>query len=322
MRRAARSRWILVGMIPILMMNAAVAAPGDAPTDADLEIVATTSHPFSEPAPRVASERVPLIEMFTATWCSVCAEAERALERILEEEHAGPAPATLAYHPVPDGEDPFGFPEGHERMVEGKYGAVGFPTIWIDGKWEIEDSTGGSTVDVGIEEMYYQTISRTLRDARDDPAAYALKTDWSEEDGEIVVRLDLNVVEALAGPFDVRLALWEDHLRFGGSNGIDDHRMTARALYAAQNVPFLFKGNNWTAEWAFSLPPGVDLEQSGFTVFVERRPVEPASGGPDEIMGYAFGVAATSAVAIFVLRRKNNAPRQKDTKEGPGGEQG
>lgn len=293
------------------------------------QVLATAVHPFDDPEPRRTEDRVPLLEVFTATWCPPCAPADRALERIMDDMSPGLAKgpgengstdgdridlALLAYHPFPDPEglDPFGIPEGHARM-RAKYDAFWFPTVLVDGHLEDGPTTRSIDVQAGIEEVHHQSYRGLIEQARAVPPVFTLETDWVQDGGNLTVSVHVEAVAHAEGPFLVRGAFWEDHLHHRGQNGIEDHRMTVRAMTGTQVVPRLAPGEETTLTWDLRIPANIAFDGSGITFFVETPMPDEETVTPAMIMTYAIGIGVAAVLLVFGLRRyERQARRAKD----------
>lgn len=310
--------------VPVVGGQEDVGATGSRPG----QVMATATHPFADPAPRTTSERVPLLEVFTATWCPPCAPADRALERLLDEMSPGLSKgaagndtnatdddridlSVLAFHPFPDpeGEDPYGIPEGHARMRT-KYDAFWFPTVWIDGHLEDGPTTRSVEVAAGMEEVHYQSYKGLIGQALEVPPVFEVTTEWTHDARNLTVHVHLEALALAEGPFLVRGALWEDHLRFAGANGIEDHRMTVRSLTSTQVVPALAPGESTTLTWKLRVPAHMEFDASGATFFVETPIARDDAVTPAMVMAFAAGVGGVAAVAVFALRTHERKERR------------
>lgn len=148
--------------------------------------------------------RTVLAELFTATWCPSCPEAQAALERLSAE--LGPdSLVVLAYHP--QGADPFGIPEADERASA--YGVRGLPTLILDGTERVVGAAGD------LYERYHELVRARL--AQPGPIRIDAITHPPER-GEVLVELSLKVVDPL--PEDqliLQFAVLEDSLYYLGS---------------------------------------------------------------------------------------------------------
>ncbi len=106
---------------------------------------------FLRPTRAVAAERVVIAEDFTATWCTYCPYAGRALHRMLNE-----LPTTFTCLQI-HGADAYAISWGSTR--ETFYGVSGYPTVWFDGQNRAE---GAYTNDLS-QYNWYMSLYNTCR---------------------------------------------------------------------------------------------------------------------------------------------------------------
>lgn len=283
------------------------------------QVLATSVHPFATGATQTTNGSVPLLELFTATWCPPCAPADHAVDRLLREDSAAraavnqslaPQLAVLAYHPVPDpgAEDPFGIPAGMTRM-ERKYEAFWFPSMYVNGVFEDAATTRSMDVDAAMEEATYNGYKKLIRQANAIPYLFGLTTNLSFENGTMSVVARMSAHAHVDDPLYVQIAIWEDHLAFPGSNGVDEHRMVVRALLDRQYKPDGAQpGDEWLARWDVVLPKGINLDNAGVTVFVETAWEFTPKDQAGAMMSFALASSAAVGVAVFAATRKGRKP--------------
>lgn len=272
------------------------------------EVLQSVMHKLLDTNRTVRADRVPLFEMWTATWCLPCAPADRAADRMLEvldpgfslgenatgehrlnessSEKRENGVAFVAYHPLgvgrSFGNDPFGFPEGAARIRE-KYGDVWFPSVWVDGIFEDTAESRANVAAEGLEEIHYETYRQIVSDAGKRPSPLVLDVRTVVEETTVRVEVRATARERIEGPLVLTGVLWEDGLRHSGENGVDVHRMTAKAMFPRESHRWGLDLNEaivttWTTDLGLLKDPG----RSGVTIFVEEdwraSTVDPLQG--------------------------------------------
>ncbi|MBW3581683.1 MAG: hypothetical protein KY455_01160 [Euryarchaeota archaeon] len=303
------------------------------------EVLQSVMHKLLDTNRTVRADRVPLFEMWTATWCLPCAPADRAADRMLEvldpafllgpnatgthrlnessSEKRENGVAFVAYHPLgvgrSFGNDPFGFPEGAARIRE-KYGDVWFPSVWVDGIFQETAENRANVAAEGLEDIHYETYRKIVSDAgkRESPLVLDVRTVVENETVRLEVRATAR--ERIEGPLVLTGVLWEDGLRHAGENGIDIHRMTAKAMFPREAHRGGLATNEaivaaWTTDIGLLKEPG----RSGVTVFVEQdwraSTVDPLQG---RIITFFI---ATGIVFLAFLVMARYERRRRVTKE-------
>jgi thiol-disulfide isomerase/thioredoxin len=265
---------------------------------------------FSNPDVAQPEGRVVLAEDYTATWCPPCADADGALTRLLDERspafraaNVTEEPSRLALlqmHPWPDlgrvgnDADPFGVPEGSDRMQE-KYGAFWFPTTVFDGVLRDEPDPGNVTTVAGGVEAKYATYRLALETRLAIPAAAEVSVT-----GDLAAVTVTIVPNARVGARDLvaYVALAEDHVPYAGSNGVADHRFTLRALLEPETWRGP-EGRTFTRE--LSLSGLWNASRLSAVAWVEtEKPVPEAAAQANELFLFAVGSAVVLAVGLVV----------------------
>ncbi len=298
------------------------------------QILNTAVHPFSRNNTTVVEEKIPILEMFTATWCPPCAPADRAIERLMAEKSPGLRAggngsddaidlALLSYHPFPDvgGEDPFGIPEGHNRLSE-KHDVFWFPSAYVDGVLEDAPQTRDLAVDVGMEETLYNSYRNLISSAEGNDPPFILSIETEQigfEPPEWGVHVRVEAKRAIETPLFMQGALWEDHVQFAGSNEIEDHRMVVRAMAPQAFAPDgLEAGEVWEETLHVTAPPAVDPDQAGVTVLIETQWGSERDDRAGFFFGFALFVAVGSvATAAWQINAKSRRRGEKKTRTAP-----
>ncbi len=322
---------VLVLPLPIAGQDLEV-APADSPAPGQVLNVAV--HPFDTEGPTIVQDKVPLLEVFTATWCPPCQPSHNAVERLMDEHspglgvnnNASDAPVRLgllSYHPFPDigQEDPFGIPEGHNRL-EQKHGVFWFPSAIVDGVLEDAPETRSNAVDVGMEDVFYNSYTDMIRSTQDNdpPFVLSVHSERVEEDPatwDVTVRVE--ATRPIENPLSMQGVLWEDHKQFAGSNGVERHRMIVRAMASEASSPErLAEGEVWEETLRLVAPAAVDAQQAGVSVIVEA----PWGEERDERAVWFFGLAlfvmgGTAVTAGWQIHAQN---RRRGAQNARGGE--
>jgi thiol-disulfide isomerase/thioredoxin len=192
------------------------------------EIIQSAVYRFNQTQMTEQTDKVVLAEMFTATWCTVCAVAEPKLEQLSEEY--GDELAVLEYHPYQDTQgDIFGIQEGHLRMTN-YYGSDQFPTTVFDGV----NMKVGISSEEDIYTAYKSNIDFGL--GRTTPVTIKIEGAVNETSGH------LNVTFETQGYFSdtlsARLVVFEDDIFYDypGSNGITNHRFVVRDIPESEDI--------------------------------------------------------------------------------------
>ena len=193
-----------------------------------------------------------LAELYTATWCPPCVDADAAFEELMDEEehYSRERLNVLFYHPHPDShdEDPFGTPKGQARIGE-LYGFNSYPSVAFNG---IREEIGAPE---DIQDRYIDHIHTLLSKKN----IVSFKGDISAMDTFVEFNVTVKATSDVH-PINLKffLMLIEDHLYFNGSNGVTDHRNVVREIYMEEEFqlalePKLFQqGFALSNEWNMS----------------------------------------------------------------------
>jgi thiol-disulfide isomerase/thioredoxin len=265
------------------------------------------------------TDKVVLIEMYTATWCAFCATVEPVVD-ILSKEY-GSDLAVLEYHPYPntDGEI-FGFSAGSKRMAS-YYDTDQFPTTVFDG---IIKNIGIA----GSESDIYSTF-KTYIDQR------------MKKEPKVGIRLQgglnggsgwVNATFETEGYFSInpsaRVVVFEDDIYYDylGSNGITNHRFVVRDILLNQEIA-INATSRYNFNDSFQLDPEWNTSKLGVVAFAQsdsKTRYASSLGGldpHDEQIGIWVVVILACillliSVIIAILRRKKrtsvNLPRRDE----------
>ncbi|MBW3583688.1 MAG: glutaredoxin [Euryarchaeota archaeon] len=287
--------WI-VPLVFIALLHPVDAKPApDVPADAQ-RVLAAFVHPLDQDRISHPEGGTRLVEIYTASWCPVCAEAERALDRLFNESiDAQDSMTLLAYHPWPDRSDPLGFAEGDARMTE-RFGAVAFPTIWVDGMWKDSAATRPMDVSEGLEEVFYQSLQNMLGWANDVPRDLTALTEVgpSSEQG---LAITVTSSSSLAGPLVVTPVLWEDPVQHNERV----HRLVARGTLEPHTILKVEADAPIRLTWNLGTEPAEG--RLGVTIIVEEAPRRETATVPAVSVVSVLGALVSAAVLTAALRR-------------------
>lgn len=327
-RTTTRVAWSAAVWVALLLFSTVGAGQGffipSADTPDEGQVLNTAIHPFHRNETTVVEDKVPLLEMFTASWCPPCAPADRAIERLMAEKSPGLRAgafanqshdeiqlALLSYHPFPDvgGEDPFGIPEGHNRLSE-KHDVFWFPSAYVDGVLEDAPQTRETAVDVGLEETLYNSYRNLISSAEgnDPPFTLSVQTEQiSTEPPEWEVHVRVEATRGITTPLFMQGTLWEDHVHFPGSSGVENHRMVVRAMAPQALAPDgLAAGEIWEETLRLTAPPAVDPAKAGAAVIIEAQWGRERDERAGLFFGFALFVAIGSvATAAWQINTKS-----------------
>jgi len=189
-----------------------------------------------------AADRLVVTELFTAQNCPYCAYADPALGEVYGSNRGDIA--VIAFHPLSyDGEaDPMGLQPAEERGA--RYGIEGFPTVVFDGIGRV----------VGGYEDVNDDYERELGDRLEVSAPLKLRMGLERSDSTLSVWMNGTPEEDILNDTELSVVLVQDHVRFNGSNGLDDFRFVARAVKTKDvdvlegepfSLRFSFTVNTW-----------------------------------------------------------------------------
>jgi len=258
------------------------------PTDRDtIEIlnVAKGAHTFKvravdddgdvDPSPAVcnftASEtgdlvpRVLMAEMFTATWCRNCPEAEEALNSLM----ADPGPdeiCIVAYHGTPDrdvmaSDETAARIDWYESDPDFPVIVGGFPTVVFDGLRYVQ----GARTPEEAEANYRIEVNAR----KDVGSPVSVRLEGSVEAGGGDVTAVVKVEDRLPdGNFVINIVVIEDHIeQWGPWSSLYD--FVARDILEAEQLSVTSVGDSVSVERQFALGEGWVLENMDVIAFVQ-----------------------------------------------------
>jgi hypothetical protein len=322
---------LLVALSLSLGTHAQVSVPS-ADDPAPGQVLNVAVHPFSNENETLVEHKIPLMEVFTATWCPPCRPAHGATERLMAERSPSLGSGggiedpvrlgLLSYHPFPDvgGEDPFGIPEGHNRLAQ-KHNVFWFPSAYFDGILEDAPQTRTMSVDVGLEDILYNSYKGLIERAEttDPPFVLSVQSQQADEALTWDIEMSLTATRSIDMPLFVQGVLWEDHVHFPGSSEVDIHRMVVRAMSPTAEAPAsLEAGETWSHSFTLTAPRAVDPERAGVTLIVEA----PWGEERDERAGWFFAFAlfvagGTAVTAAWQVRSKEKKRNDRKTGNPP-----
>jgi thiol-disulfide isomerase/thioredoxin len=258
------------------------------PTDRDtieIQDVARGAHTFKvravddeggvDPSPAVCSfttseagnlvPRVIMVEMFTATWCRNCPEAEAALNSLMEDP--GPeAICIVAYHGTPD-RDVLASEETAARIdwYESDPGfpviVGGFPTVVFDGSRFVQGARTPEEAEVNYR------IEVNARKDVGSPLSIRLSGSIDSQGGDVtaLVRVEDRLPE---GSLVLNLVVIEDHVaQWGPWTSVYD--FVTRDILQAEEINVESVGDSVSVERQFTLGEGWIPDNMDVIAFVQ-----------------------------------------------------
>jgi thiol-disulfide isomerase/thioredoxin len=256
------------------------------------------------------TEKVVLIEMYTATWCPSCGTVEPVVDTLSKEY--GQDLAVLEYHPYPntDGEI-FGFNAGNQRMAS-YYNTNKFPTTVFDG---VIKNIGAFSSDEDIYSTFKTYIDQRMK--KEPKVSIKLQGGLDGASGWV------NATFETEGYFSTNpsasIVVFEDDIYYDypESNNITNHRFVVRDIMLDQEITI-----NATSKFnfndSFRLDPEWNTSKLGVVAFVQsdsKTQYASSLGGlnPQDDQIGVWAVAILMAILIFVsiiimILRKRKGP--------------
>jgi len=264
------------------------------------EVIQSAVFLFNETGSVEQTEKVALVEMFTATWCVVCAVTEPVMND-LSGEYSSKL-AVLEYY---TSGDIFGTPGGSLRMNE-YYNADTFPTVMFDG---VIKKVGAESLDEDLHTTYGNYIKSRLD--RISPVIIDINGAITGTSGRV------NVTYETQGYFSnelrARIVVFEDNIHYNGSNGITDHRFVVREILSEEGI-VINRSADARLERDFLVEVDWNVSKMGVVAFVQSdsgtRYADSLSGfnqGNDQSVVWIMIIMVLVLVSILLiafLRRK------------------
>ena len=196
------------------------------------------------------SELPPIVEVYTATWCSNCVDVEHALDNIENES------GIQQYHihrAINEIQDPLGSIEIDQHFID-RYGTQAPPAVIFN----------GTTIKIGsvaeaatLEEEFTALSDVHLSLIGDSSFAW---TPVSQDAGFVAWSLDVESMTAPEGSTIVAQAwIVEDSARFeDGSNGLENYPHVVRGIVELGHLNLTSESVSMTGNTTVSLPPAYD----------------------------------------------------------------
>jgi hypothetical protein len=212
------------------------------------------------------TQRNPLIEFCTGTWCQWCPCGDWTIENLLV---AHPNLIPLAYH-GPVGQDPYSYFQGNEILSV--FGFAGYPTASVD-----RASAPGD----------YTSWTSKVNSRINVPATVSIDMEksFNQLTGQLDATINMTALENLTGQFKYSIVLTEDSLIYnqvnngvcvtGGQNWV--HYWVVRSMingYAGEDVN---SGSTWnmgdmiSKTISYSVPSTFNADKCNLVVFVYKQ---------------------------------------------------
>ncbi len=184
-----------------------------------------------------------VMELFTATWCSNCPDADTALEKLAGE--LGDSLTIIEYHPlVGTPSDPLATSQTQERGQF--YGVEAWPTLWCD----------GVTSQTGTAQDPYQTYATLARNRLLLNSPVSLNVTGTVQGASLQYNISIDP-RASISKADLRLLVMvlEDSVFYNAPNMVSIHRYVCRRIEpGTQGLPLsLIPGITQLKQGAVSL---------------------------------------------------------------------
>lgn len=212
------------------------------------------------------TERNPLIEFCTGTWCQWCPCGDFTIEQLLAEH---PNIIPLAYH-GPAGQDPYSIFPGNE--IINLIGYSGYPTATIDRTNNPGDyTTWTSKVNQRINVPATVTID--------------IERSFDQTTGELNATVNMTPLQNLSGQFKYNIVLTEDSLIYtqvnngvcvgGGANWV--HLWVVRAMINGASGENVNTGSTWdtgdmiSKSVTYTVPSNFNPDKCNLVAFVYKQ---------------------------------------------------
>ncbi|HSD62241.1 MAG TPA: Omp28-related outer membrane protein [Ignavibacteriaceae bacterium] len=212
------------------------------------------------------TERNPLIEFCTGTWCQWCPCGDYTIEQLLI---AHPNLIPLAYH-GPVGQDPYSVFPGNE--IINLMGYSGYPTATVDRSSGLGD---------------YTTWTGKVNNRINVPATVTIDIErgFDQSTGELNATVNMTPLQDLAGQFKYNIVLTEDSLIYnqvnngqcvsGGPNWV--HYWVVRAMINGASGENVNDGGTWSTgdmiskSVTYTIPATYNPDKCNLIVFVYKQ---------------------------------------------------
>jgi hypothetical protein len=174
----------------------------------------------------------------------------------------------------------------------GYYGVSGLPTAYVDG---IIMHRGAYT---NNEQMYawYMTSFNARRAAKAPLTVTFLQKQYAN--GKVMVKVKVDLEEAIAAGHVCHIVLWEDNMEYGGRK----FRFVERA-FTTKNVTITGQGQNEEFTHEFTIQSGWNEANLGISVFVQDPTGKEVKNGRATTLESAYAVTPASVGRVKALFR-------------------
>jgi hypothetical protein len=180
--------------------------------------------------------------------------------------------------------------EASTRM--GYYGVTGYPTAYIDG---IMMHRGAYT---NNDQMYawYMSSFNIRRNATPPLVVTFLQKQYAS--GKVIVKVEVELLEAISSGHVCHIVLWEDNMDYGGRK----YRFVERA-YVAKDLTITAQGQKQEFTQEFTIQGGWKEADLGLSVFVQDPTGKEVKNGRAGTLDNAYAVSPTSVGRVKALFR-------------------
>ena len=224
--------------------------------------------PYQPTAKR--SDRTVLAEVFTGAGCPPCVAADLAFDVILER-YSRKDVIVVMYHQHIPAPDPMTNPATLERAKSYGVDRRGVPSYTFDGG---AIQTGGGSRD--MTKSSYNRFKTDVEKLLEKPAEAEIKLDATQTASGLKVNAAVDKIKGESKDLRLQILLVEEHLRYGGENGVRFHPMVVRSMAGEKMGGFpLEVGKPASVQWEFNVQAIVDEAKKHLDEFEQTGRSEP-----------------------------------------------
>jgi len=170
------------------------------------------------------SDRVVLLEMFTATEAEQSVAAAIAFDGLLKTFKPNEV-ALVSYHFPFEAGEPLGTPEGEERFKLYQEGIRSIPGVFLNGKPLQVPAVGAQGA-----KAVYNGLRKLIEETLEKPATAKLAVTVTKDDKGFTAKANVTDLEKPGEKMFLRFLLVEERVRYVGGNGVRFHQNVVRAM--------------------------------------------------------------------------------------------